>query len=599
MLVIESGRFADSADAESVRPMLVKEWIVLLRKEFAGYNAGVFQRDLLAGLTVAAVALPLALAFGVASGADAAAGLVTAILAGLVIGLLGGAPYQISGPTGAMSAVLIVLAVRYGLQGVFVAGLLAGAMVLVLGLLRLGRIVSLIPAPVISGFTSGIAVIIALGQLDNALGLHTPPAENVLTKLREVAAALPETNLAAVGITLGVILLMALWPRLPFSQRVPGSLAAILLAGLAAVLLHLDTPTIGEIPRTILLEQRLRLSDLRLDLVGELWLPAMTIAALGAIESLLCGAVAGNMTGIRMHSSVELVGQGLGNMLIPFFGGVPATAAIARTSVNVKSGGVTRMASILHGLALLAAALLFAPWMARIPLAALAGVLMVTAWRMNEWHAIRFYFGRRLRHAVLAFLITLAATVLLDLTQAILIGFGISSLIFMAQLSELQVTRQPLDEGRLAEAGHTFSHPGGEIVVYTVSGPLFFAAARRLVEDIEAGDPPEATVILSLRGVPLLDATGMEVLREIWQRQQRGGGRLLLAALQPRVHTQLERAGLLDEIGTANVFWGADRAILSLGQPIPPEPAVSEPAENSLLETLVITPHEDRSEQEL
>lgn len=578
--------------------MLINEWIALLRKEFAGYNAGVFQRDLLAGLSVAAVALPLALAFGVASGADAAAGLVTAILAGIVIGLFGGAPYQISGPTGAMSAVLIVLALRYGLTGVWLVGLLAGAMILLLGLLRLGRIVTLIPAPVISGFTSGIALIIAFGQLDNALGLKTPAAENILAKLGAVAAALPAANIAALGITLGVIVLMALWPRLPFSQRFPGSLAAIVLAGLVATLFHLDSPAIGEIPRTILLNQRLHLADLRLDLLGELWLPAMTIAALGSIESLLCGAVAGNMTGIRMHSSVELIGQGLGNMLIPFFGGVPATAAIARTSVNIKSGGVTRMASILHGLLLLAAALLFAPLMAHIPLAALAGVLMVTAWRMNEWHAIRFYFGRRLKHAILAFLITLTATILLDLTQAILIGFGISSLIFMAQLSELEITRQPLDETRLADAGHKFNHPGGEITIYYISGPLFFAAARRLVEQVEAADPADATLIFSLRGVPLVDATGIEALREIWQRQERGGGRILLAALQPRAHTLLQRAGLLDEVGLESVFWSADRAILSLGESIPPQPEAHETEDEGLVDTLIITPHEERGQKD-
>ncbi|MBI3160662.1 MAG: SulP family inorganic anion transporter [Chloroflexi bacterium] len=579
--------------------MLLKEWWSLLQREFAGYSTAKFQKDLLAGLTVAAVALPLALAFGVASGADAAAGLVTAVLAGILIGFLGGAPYQISGPTGAMSAVLIVLAARYGLQGVWLAGLMAGLLILLLGILRLGRIVSLIPAPVISGFTSGIAVIIALGQLDNALGLKTAASENILEKMRAVLEALPGANAAALGITLGVAALMLVWPRFRISQRLPGSLVAILLATLAAALLHLDMPAIGAIPRTILLEQRLHLTGIDWSTLGDLVLPAMTIAALGSIESLLCGAVAGNMTGIRMHNSVELVGQGLGNILIPFFGGVPATAAIARTSVNVKSGGVTRLAPILHGVVLLVTVLLFAPLMSRIPLAALAGVLLVTTWRMNEWHAIRFYFGRRLKHAILAFLITMAATVFLDLTQAILIGFGISSLVFMAQLSELEITRQPLDEERLTQAGHRFTHPGGEILIYYISGPLFFAAARRLVEQVEAADPADATLILSLRGVPLVDATGIEVLREVWQRQHTGGGRVLLAALQPKVHTLLERAGLLEEIGAANVHWSADRAILSLGGEIPPAPDQPEAPAGGLAATLVITPHEERGEQKM
>ncbi len=572
------------------------EWLELLRAEFKGYTVATFQKDLLAGLTVAAVALPLALAFGVASGAEAAAGLVTAILAGVVIGALSGAPYQISGPTGAMSAVLIVLASRHGLQGVFLAGLLSGLMILGLGIFRLGRVVSLIPAPVISGFTSGIAVIIAIGQIDNLLGIKTPAAENVLEKLSSYAQAGLSPNPQALLLALIVMLTMALWPRLPFGRQVPGSLVGIVLATLLSTLAGWDVPVIGSIPRSILLDDRLRLDALPWNELGNLVVPAMSLAALGAIESLLCGAVAGNMTGIRMHNSVELAAQGIGNMLIPFFGGVPATAAIARTSVNIKSGGVTRLVSILHGLVLLASALALGPVIGRIPLAALAGVLLVTAWRMNEWHAIRFYFQRRLKHAIAAFVITLLATVLLDLTQAIVIGFGISTLIFMAQMSDLHIGRQTADVERMAAAGHNFVHPQRTIVVYYISGPLFFAAARKLIEEIEKHDPPSSTLILSMRGVPLVDATGVEVLRELLKRQREGGGELLLAAVQPRVDGLLERMGFMDEIGCEHVFWSSDRAILSRGAQPPDISRQTEEPGAGLEATLELSPDEQRGD---
>lgn len=578
---------------------MFQDWITMWRREFAGYNADKFQKDLLAGLTVAAVALPLALAFGVASGADAAAGMVTAVLSGLLIGLLGGAPYQISGPTGAMSAVLIVLATRYGLEGVWIAGALAGIMILALGIFRLGRVVALIPSPVISGFTSGIAVIIALGQIDNFLGIKTPSAENVIEKMSYYFEHGISPNAYAVILALLVMATMIIWPRFEFGKRIPGSLVGIILATLVAVLTGWQVPIIGDIPRTIILEERLRFSAIPWSDVGALIVPAMSIAALGAIESLLCGAVAGNMTGVRMYSNIELIAQGLGNILIPFFGGVPATAAIARTSVGVKSGGVTRLVSIIHGGVLLAAALLLGGLIGRVPLAALAGVLMITAWRMNEWHAIQFFFGKRLKHAMFAFVITLMATVFLDLTQAILIGFGISTLVFMAQMSELQVTRRPVEVERLTAAGHQFNYPGQDVTVLYLSGPLFFAAARGLLENVELHDNPNATIILSMRGVPLIDATGVEVLRELFHRQKKGGGDLLLTSLDGRVETLLKRVGLWEELGEKRFFWSADRAILSLGAKMASGAETAVSPTPTLADTLVVQPHEDRTGQSL
>jgi len=575
--------------------MMLQEWPRMWRREFAGYNRDTLQKDVLAGITVAAVALPLALAFGVASGADAAAGLVTAVLAGIVIGALGGAPYQISGPTGAMSAVLIVLSSRYGLEGMWLAALLAGIMITLLGVFRLGRVVALIPAPVIVGFTSGIAILIALGQIDNFLGIKTPAAESVIEKFRYYAEHGITPNPQAILLALLVMATMIIWPRFKLGQRIPGSLVGIILATLVVVVTHGDVPVIGSIPRTILLENRLSPTQIPWAEISSLIVPAMSVAALGAIESLLCGAVAGNMTGIRLNNNLELVAQGVGNMIIPLFGGVPATAAIARTSVNIKSGGVTRLVPILHGVFLLLAALLLAGIIGHVPLAALAGVLMVTAWRMNEWHSIHFYFDHHLKHAILAFSITLLATVVLDLTQAILIGFGISTLIFMAQMSELQISRKPVEVERLETAGLEYTHPERDVAVYYLSGPLFFAAARRLVEFVESHDAPSAVLILSIRGVPLIDATGVEVIREILHRQRKGSGDMLLTSMDDRVRLLLERAGVLAELGPDHVFWSADKAIAALGGTVGRE-AVTAVAEAPIMEGLLLAPFAEKME---
>jgi SulP family sulfate permease len=488
---------------------------------------------------------------------------------------------------------------------VWLAGALAGAMLIVLGVLRLGRVVALIPAPVISGFTSGIAVIIALGQIDNALGIATPAADSLIEKLSHYFQVGVTPDPRAMALTGAVIATMVAWPRLRVAAHVPGSLVVIVGATIVTALAGWHVPVIGNVPRSIILPDHLGLADFTLANMTIVVVPAMSIAALGAIESLLCGAVGGNMTGTRLHGGVELVAQGIGNILIPFLGGVPATAAIARTSVGIKSGGVTRLVPVLHGVILLVAALLAAPWIGRIPLASLAGVLMVTAWRMNEWHAIRFYFGRRLNHAMIAFVATLIATVVFDLTQAILIGFGISTLIFVSQISDLHVVREPVDHTRLTngeglgtgtDADVAATGPG-DLAVYYLSGPLFFGAARRLVEDVEELDERTATLVFSLRGVPLVDATGIEVLREIAVRQRSGGGDIVLCGLQPRVEALLQRAGFLAEVGEGRVFWSTDRALRSLGVRAGAGPVdVPRPPEDEISSTLVLTPPEERSE---
>ena len=368
---------------------MIRTYFESLKREFSGYGAAGLMQDMMAGLTVCAVALPLALAFGVSSGATAAAGLVTAIVAGVVIALLGGASYQISGPTGAMSAVLASIVASYGLQGVFFACFAAGVLLLLAGVFKLGRLITFIPMPVIMGFTSGIAVIIAMGQIDNFFGTVSEGGSN-LEKLASYARLGFHPDLSSVLIGLLVAAVMLVWPK-KWGARVPGSLVGIVLATAVAAAAGMDSlAVVGDIPRTLLLADRLHLSGLSLSMAEDLISPIVTIAALGMIESLLCGASAARMKGEPFNADQELIAQGVGNILLPLFGGVPATAAIARTSVAVKSGQQTRLTSVFHSLFLLASMFLLGGVMARLPLAALAGVLMVTAWRMNDWAGIRY-----------------------------------------------------------------------------------------------------------------------------------------------------------------------------------------------------------------
>ena len=532
----------------------------LYRDEFRGYTTGKFQQDLLAGLTVAAVALPLALAFGVASGATAGAGLVTAVLSGFVIGALSGAPYMISGPTGAMSAVLIVLVQKYGLDGIWIAGLLSGALLLVIGLLRLGRFIAFIPAPVITGFTSGIALIIFIGQIDNLLGVKTPGSESALLKLFGYfkGGYTPDWHTIVLGLI--VVATMLLWPK-KWNTRFPASLLGIILATALNVALAWPVPQIGEIPQTLLLAERLNPMTLPWDRLTEFITPALTIAALGAIESLLCGAVASNMTGVRLQANQELVAQGIGNLLVPFFGGVPATAAIARTSVGIKSGGQTRLVSIIHAFGLLASMFLLSGVMARIPLAALAGVLMVTAWRMNEWESIRFIFSKRFKTAIGAFLITMLATVALDLTQAILIGSFVAGAVFLSQIANIDIDVQEVDPEKLRARGIATEGKCGHVRVAFVTGPVFFAATGNFNEAFARLEDTHA-LILSMRGVPLIDTAGLEAIERLHERLKHRGGTLMFAGVHDNARHMMERAGLVDVIGAENFFWSSDQAIV-------------------------------------
>jgi sulfate permease, SulP family len=532
----------------------------LYKDEFSGYSLAKFQQDLLAGLTVAAVALPLALAFGVASGASAAAGLVTAILAGFLMGALTGAPFQISGPTGAMSAVLIVLVQRYGLEGIWVAGLFSGALLLLIGLLRLGRFIAFIPAPVISGFTSGIALIIFIGQIDNFLGVKTPATETAAGKFLGYFQGGFTPSLQSLTLGLVVIATMLFMPK-RWTARFPASLLGLILATLLNWVLAWSAPTIGAIPQSLMLQDRLSLSNIPWTNLPEFIAPILTITALGAVESLLAGAVGSNMTGIRMQANQELIAQGVGNILIPFFGGVPATAAIARSSVGIKSGGQTRLVSIVHAVGLLLSMFLLAPFMGRIPLAALAGVLMVTAVRMNEWDAIKFIFGKRFKTDMIAFTITMLATIVLDLTQAILIGSFLAGAVFLNKIASIDIDVQEVDVDRLKQKGITTEGKCQHVRVAFLTGPLFFAATGQFNEAFQNLKGTHA-LILSMRGVSLIDTAGIEAIHRLHERLHKQGGTLMFAGVHDNAYDMMKRGGLVETIGKKNFFWSSDQAIV-------------------------------------
>lgn len=537
--------------------MLIKEYGKIIGNEFKGYSGKKLGKDVLAGITVAAVALPLALAFGVSSGATAAAGLITAVFAGIIIGGLAGASYQISGPTGAMTAILASLVAQYGIQGVFIASFIAGILLLIAGICKLGGLVSYLPMPVITGFTSGIAITIALGQINNLSGLTSEGTET-LEKIRSYFVLPQHINLTGLIIGAAVIVFMFVYPK-KINQYVPGSLAAIILATAANMLFQFDVPVVGTIPKTVFLDDRLSLSALAdWGTVKSLIFPAVSIAALGLIESLLCGASAGRMKNEKLNANVELVAQGVGNMLLPLFGGVPATAAIARTSVAIKSGGQTRVTSLVHAGILLLSMFVLGGVMSMIPLSALAGVLIVTAWRMNDWASIRSIFGKKIKTAIMQFLITMIATVVFDLTIAIVVGVVFSVLMFVVKVSDMQVTLAEVDPHKLDDPEIDPAKLKNTCVVY-ISGPLYFGTCAKLEEKISAlGE--NYNVIFSMRGVTVADISGVEALHEYCERIIQQGIMVYFSCVQPPVMSMLERCGIKERFHDDMFFWSTDKA---------------------------------------
>ncbi|MYQ85676.1 STAS domain-containing protein [Streptomyces sp. SID4936] len=502
------------------------------------------RRDLLAGLTVAIVALPLALGFGVSSGLGAEAGLATAVVAGALAALFGGSNLQVSGPTGAMTVVLVPIVAQYGPGGVLTVGLMAGALLIVLALLRAGRCMRYIPAPVVEGFTLGIACVIGLQQVPNALGVATPEGDKVLVVTwRAVEEFVRAPNWTAVALAAGVAAVMLLGARV--RPTVPFSIVAVVAATLATQLFDLRRAApIGELPAGLPAPS---LGFLDLSALGSLLAPAVAVAALAALESLLSATVADGMTVGQQHDpDKELFGQGIANLAAPLFGGVPATAAIARTAVNVRTGAGSRLAALTHAAVLAVIVFAAAPLVSRIPLAALAGVLLATAIRMVEVGSLRA-MARATRSDAIVLVLTAAATLVLDLVYAVITGLVVAGALALravaAQARMEQVDFRADLPGEHSEEEHALL--AEHIVAYRIDGPLFFAGAHRfLLELSEVADV--RVVILRLSRVSTMDATGALVLKDAVEKLNRRGIAVLISGLRPGQRQALESVGALD-----------------------------------------------------
>ncbi|GGJ52549.1 SulP family inorganic anion transporter [Deinococcus roseus] len=513
------------------------------KKEFQHYTPTHLQQDLLAGLTVAVVALPLALAFGVTSGAGAAAGLFTAIIAGLLASLFGGSRYQITGPTGAMTVVLIPVIAQYGLEKVFVVGLLAGAMVTLMGILKLGRVVHLIPWPVITGFTNGIAIIIFLQQLPNFLGLPPSHSESniLLTSTHLIQAYLQHPNFLPPLTALVTMAIMLFWPRI--TKKIPGSIIALVLVTSTSVLQHHTLPRIGEIPHGL---PTPHLPSLPFQDLGTLFSAALAIAVLSALESLLSAVVADGMTLKDRHDpDRELIGQGIANLVTPIFGGIPSTGAIARTAVGVKSGAHTRLTGIFHALFLLLIVLLLGHYAASIPLAVLAGILMVTAYRMLEFEAIKTLL-KSTRSDLSTMLITTLVTVMFDLILAIEVGLLIAGVLFIQRMIQSHTFESiDLTENTPLDLEHDPHLLKRRVLAYRVEGPLFFGVAGRFLENLTSLSSIDV-VILRMRRVKTLDASAAHALEAILHELHGRGITLMFSGLQNQPRILLVNMGLYD-----------------------------------------------------
>ncbi|MDW6066016.1 SulP family inorganic anion transporter [Streptomyces sp. FXJ1.4098] len=499
------------------------------------------RRDLLAGLTVAIVALPLALGFGVSSGLGAEAGLATAVVAGALAALFGGSNLQVSGPTGAMTVVLVPIVGEYGPAGVLTVGLMAGAMLVALAALKAGRYMQYVPAPVVEGFTLGIACVIGLQQVPNALGVPKPEGDRVLVvtwrAFREFGEA---PNWTAVGFAAAVAVVMLVGAR--WRPTVPFSIVAVVAATVVAQAAHLDAAKpIGDLPSGLPVPS---LSFLDLGSLGTLLAPAVAVAALAALESLLSASVADGMTVGQQHDpDRELFGQGLANIAAPLFGGVPATGAIARTAVNVRTGATSRLAALTHAAILAVIVFAAAPLVSKIPLAALAGVLLATAIRMVEVGSLRAMV-KATRSDALILVLTAVATLALDLVYAVVIGLAVAgALALRAVANQARFDQVPLDRGDHSAEEHALL--AEHIVAYRIDGPLFFAAAHRfLLELTEVADV--RVVILRMSRVSTMDATGALVLKDAVEKLERRGILVLASGIRPGQLQVLDSVGALD-----------------------------------------------------
>ncbi|SHE98094.1 sulfate permease, SulP family [Mariniphaga anaerophila] len=514
-----------------------------------GYTSKRFSSDLLAGIVVGIVALPLAIAFAVASGVSPEKGLITAVVAGFIISLLGGSRVQIGGPTGAFIIIVYGILAEYGFNGLLISTILAGIFLIIFGLLKLGALLKYFPHPLIVGFTSGIALVIFSTQIRDALGLNI---ENVpagfIAKWTAYFNHLGTTNFYAAGLALMSILLVVFSKKL--TKRVPGSLIAIVVGTVLVQIFNIPVLTIesffGDIPSTI----HMSWPQFDFSQMGSYIQPALTIALLGAIESLLSAVVADGMIGGRHRSNTELIAQGVANIVTPFFGGIPATGALARTATNVKNGGRTPVAGLVHAVTLLLIMLFFGRWVKLIPMASLAGILMVVAYNMSEWRSFRSILKGSF-FDITVLLTTFFLTVLVDLTVAIEIGVVLSALLFMKRMADMGNSIPAVVDTDIIE---DYSEMPLEIGIYEISGPLFFASAKQYCEVLKSIGLKSEIIIIRMRHVPFIDSTGLQNLKETLRILTNSDIKVILSGVNKNVNSYLQKAGIYAVIDSNSIF---------------------------------------------
>lgn len=540
-----------------------------------GYSASTFRADAVAGLTVAIVALPLAMALGIASGASPDKGLITAVVAGFLISALGGSRTQVGGPTGAFVVVIFNVIAKHGYDGLLIATLLAGVILIAAGVFRLGQMIKFIPHPVVTGFTAGIAVIIASSQVKDFLGLSIAqvPAEFV-PKWQAYFGAMSSTSWATLGI--GASALAIIIGLRKFAPKLPGFLIAVVVSSVVVAVLKLPVDTIGsrfpDIPAGLPMPSFPEISPAKITAV----LPsAFTIAFLAGIEALLSAVVADGMTGTRHRSNQELIGQGVANLGSAIFGGLPATGAIARTATNIRSGGKTPVAGILHAIFILLFILFATDLMAFVPMAALAAILFMVAWGMSEYR--RFIALLRMPNSDRAvLLLTFGLTVLVDLTVAIGVGVTLASLLFMARMAEaFEVDTSGMPDGDLdSEDIHQRDALPAGVEVFRITGPFFFGVAGELLDTLRRVGQSPKVIILRMRLVPLLDSSGLQGLEEFVAQAHIAGAKVVLSGAQPQPLSMLERIDLgadSSEVFHAANFANAQSLAIGLIEGIGPE----------------------------
>lgn len=530
---------------------------------FESYRAGLLQKqywlpNIISGVIVGFVALPLAMAFAIASGAEPVQGIYTAVVAGFMASVFGGSRLQISGPTGAFIIILAGITSQYGIEGLQIATLLAGAMLFLFGLLRFGGVIKFIPDPVIVGFTAGIAIIIWVGQWGYFFGLPAPSGAHFHEKFWSLLQHLPNFHPATTAVALGSLFVLIFSSYVPGVKRVPGPLLVLVIATMAQTYFHFEgVSTLGSkfggIPQGL---PSFHWPSMSFDRVVDLIQPAFTIAMLGAIESLMSAVVADGMTGTRHNSNQELIGQGLANIAAPLFGGFAASGAIARTTINIRNGGNSPLAGIVHAITLLLVLLMLAPLAANVPLAALAAILFMVAWNMSGLkHVIKLF--KTAPWADLAILlVTFFLTVFVDLIVAVNIGVILAVLHFIMRMSKSVEVRQET-HAELTEMHAEEALPQNipnDVLIYSVNGPFFFAATEHFEQTLLTTHTEPRVLIIRLRWVPFIDTSGIQTLEEVIENLQRRKIQVLLTGANQQVGESLKKAGMIDRIGQDNVF---------------------------------------------